>query len=513
MSVGRVILVGAGPGDPELLTLRGAAALGRADVVVYDALAPAALLDLAPPEAERVNVGKRGHDAPTKSQADIEALLVARALAGRTVVRLKGGDPFVFGRGGEELSACRRAGVPVEVVPGVSSAFAAPAYAGIPLTDRRHAASFAVVTGHKDPSRVREALRWEVLGEAVDTLVILMGMRNLPELVQRLLDGGRDPATPAAAVADASTARQRVVEAPLEELPERVRAAGLGAPAVVVVGDVVRLREELRWFEDRPLFGRRVLVTRAADQAGALLEALRAAGAEPWPMPTIQVEAVEDPGPLDRALDALARFDALLFTSANGVRFLAERARQRGVRLTDAPGAVCVGPATARAALEAGLPVRLTPTQRFDAEGLLEALLQAMPVAGRRFLLPRAEASREVLPEGLRAAGAEVETLTVYRTVPACLDRPALRAALVRGELDALTFFSPSAARHLVAALDAEALEAARRCVVAAVGPVTAEALRELGLPPDRVPERAEAEAVVAVLADALADRSTGGAS
>ncbi|HXV37763.1 MAG TPA: uroporphyrinogen-III C-methyltransferase, partial [Myxococcota bacterium] len=285
---GCVYLVGAGPGDPDLITLRGAAVLRDADAVVYDALASRELLQLAPDDAELIDVGKRGHEETPRSQAEIDALLVRLARQGKRVVRLKGGDPFVFGRGGEEASACAQAGVAFEVVPGVSSALAAPAYAGIPITDRRYAASFAVVTGHKDPTRVTQETRWHELATAADTLVILMGMRNLESIVARLLEGGCDPAKPSAAIMNGTLPSQRVVVAPLADLATAVREAQLGAPSALVVGDVVRLRDSLAWFEARPLFGARVLVTRAREQAHELACALRAAGAEPVLAPMIR---------------------------------------------------------------------------------------------------------------------------------------------------------------------------------------------------------------------------------
>ena len=508
--LGRVILVGAGPGHPELLTLRGAAALGAADVVVYDALAAPELLDLAPPAAERINVGKRGHDAPTRPQAEIEALLVERARAGKTVVRLKGGDPFVFGRGGEEASACAAAGIPFEVVPGVSAAIGVPAFAGIPVTDRRHSASFAVVTGHKDPRETATQVRWGDLARAVDTLVILMGMRTLEGVVAELLTHGSDPATPAAAISEGTLPGQRVVEAPLAELPARVREAGIGPPGTVVVGQVVRLRRELAWWERLPLFGRRVLVTRSEDQAGELVRRLRAAGAEALVVPLICARPLADPAGLDAALSRLASYDALLFTSANAVRFFAERAAARGVALAG-PRVFCVGPATAERAREAGLAVDLVPAGRYDAEGLLAALRRALPLAGRRFLLPRAEAAREVLPEGLRAAGASVDAVPIYRTEAAPFDAAALRARLAAGEIDALSFTSPSTVRHFLAALDEPARAAAARCAVVAIGAVTAEALRRAGLAPSVVAERPGAEALVEALASYFAGDATGG--
>jgi uroporphyrinogen III methyltransferase/synthase len=503
---GRVILVGAGPGDPDLITVRGAEALRRADVVVHDSLVARALLDLAPPHAERIDVGKRGHEPPTRAQEEIQALLVAHARAGRTVVRLKGGDPFVYGRGGEEASACHRAGIPFEVVPGVTSALAAPAFAGIPLTDRRHGASFAVVTGHRDVSRPWTSIRWDRLATGVDTLVVLMGMRNLEKIAATLVAAGRDPASPAAVVMDAASARQRVVTAPLGEIAARARAEGFGAPAVVVVGDVVRLRTELAWFESGPLFGRRVLVTRPAGQAGALAAALREAGAEPVCVPMIRVLAAPDTPALAAILGDLDAFDAVLVTSANGVRCLAARMTAAGV----APAALrpplfCVGPASAGAARRAGFRDPRAPERDHDAEGLAALVARALTTAGRRFLFVRGETAGDALPAALRAAGARVEEAVVYRTEPAPVDEPALRAALVRGELDALTFTSASAARRFAECLDEAARRAAARCVVAAIGKPTAAALRAVGLAAEVVPERADARELVAALADRLA--------
>jgi uroporphyrinogen III methyltransferase/synthase len=497
-----VFLVGAGPGAPDLITVRGERALRAADAVVYDALAPAALLSLAPPHAERIDVGRRGHTDPPFTQDGINALLVRLAREGKRVVRLKGGDPYVFGRGGEEASACLAAGVAFEVIPGVSSAIGALAYAGIPVTDRRHSASFAVVTGHKDPARVREQIRWDALAVAADTLVILMGMRNLPELVERLLAAGRAADTPAAAVMNGTRPDQRVVEAELAELPARVAAAGLGAPAAVVVGEVVRLRQDLAWFERLPLFGRRVLVTRTPEQAGALCRALEEAGAEPVPVPTIRI-VHETP-----RLGDLAGYDAIVFTSGNAVHALAALARRAG----QAPGALkaaalCVGPATAEAAAAEGFAVTPLPGALGDAARLLAAIQSALPLAGRRLLWPRAAAAGPELAHGLREAGARVDDAVVYRTEPAPFEATALAAALAAGELHALTFASPSAARSFAAGLGPEGMAAARRAVVAAIGEVTAEALRSLGLPADAVAERPEPAALVAALAGAFERR------
>ena len=500
---GRVILVGAGPGDPDLLTLRGAEALRRAEVVVHDSLAPRELLDLAPPEAERIDVGKRGHDAPTRAQEEISALLVARAQAGKTVVRLKGGDPFVYGRGGEEASACRRAGIPFEVVPGVTAALAVPAFAGIPVTDRRHAASFAVVTGHRDASRPWTSIRWDRVATGADTLVVLMGMRNLDKIAATLIAEGRPADTPAAVVMDGATPRQRVLEAPLGELAQRAREAGLGAPAVVVVGDVVRLRAELAWYDAGPLFGRRVLVTRPAEQSGELGAALREVGAEAVCVPMIRIVSAPDSPEQRAVLAERAEYDAVLFTSRNAVRFFAEALARVPPQVGSLRGRIfCVGPATAEAARFYGLRNPEELPARADAEGLLDAVREALPPAGRRFLFVRGESAGDALPRGLRESGARVDEAVVYRTLPAEVDAAALRAALVGGDLDALTFASPSAARRFAALLDEASRAAARKAAVAAIGGATAAALAELGLPPDAVAERPAMRDLVAALVE-----------
>ncbi len=502
---GRVILVGAGPGHPGLLTLRGAQALSRADVVLYDELAAPELLSLAPAAALRINVGKRGHDAPTRSQSDIHALMLEHARAGRTVVRLKGGDPFVFGRGGEEASVCRDAGVPFELVPGVSAAIAAPAFAGIPLTDRRYSASFAVVTGHKDPSRAREETRWAELGRAVDTLVILMGMRNLPELVKRVLEGGADPTRPAAAIMNGTLPGQQVVDAPLAELPERVAEAGLGAPAAVVIGDVVALREQIAWWENAPLFGTTVLVTRAEGQADEMIGALRAAGARPLHRPMIEFLPPEaaDEAALQDALARLDAYDAVVFASSTAVRFTLAAAERGGVDLArTSTRFACVGPRTARELVDAGLPVHCIGSTRDggDAEALLAELTRSLPPAGRRFLLPRSQLGRDVLVRGLREAGAEVDAPTAYRNVRPRTDAAALRAGLVEGEIGVLTFTSPSSVTHLLELLDDESRAAAARCTIGAIGATTARALARAGLPAHVVPDRPDAVELVRAL-------------
>lgn len=524
--VGRAMLVGAGPGDPELITLRGAKAIGRADVILFDELATDELLGLARDDARLINVGKRGHALPTRSQEEINRLIVKEALAGACVVRLKGGDPFVFGRGGEEATACANAGVPFEIVPGVTSAIAAPAYAGIPVTDRRYSASFAVVTGHKDPSGAAERTRWRELAKAVDTLIILMGMRNLPTLLEEIMAGGLAPDTPAAAVMQGTLPSQRTCVSTLERLAMDVAAEGLGAPSAVVIGGVVDLRLGMSWWERQPLFGRRVLVTRARDQSAEMASALRAVGAEPVIRPMIELVASEEAAvrdEVDGALAQLAEYQALVFTSSNAVRFFARarmerspdtRARHRNAGKTDTantPEALnaqvfCVGEQTAAAAVSAGLPVHVVASGRSDAEALLAQILQNLPGAGERVLIPRSRIGRTVIAEGLAAAGARVDSIPFYENRAPDFDPEELRSMLIENELAALTFTSPSTVDHFWAGLDDESRDAARRCTIAAIGRTTARRLAEVGLPATVVPDRPSAEDLVAALVQAFED-------
>ena len=513
---GRVLLVGAGPGDPDLITVRGAKMLAKADVVLYDELATTELLDLAPDRAVLVNVGKRGHDMPTRSQDEINALLVEHARAGRTVVRLKGGDPLVFGRGGEEMSVCAAAGIPFEIVPGITSAVAALSYAGIPLTDRRFSASFAVVTGHKDPSRVAEQTRWRELGTAVDTLVILMGMRNLPALVGELIAGGKAPDTPAAAIMHGTLPEQRTGVSTLAELPEAIRSAGLSAPSVVVVGSVVSLREGLSWWERQPLFGLSVLVTRAREQAADLASELRSVGAAPVFEPMIELVANPDPEIEQRIVavtKSLDQYQSIVFTSSNAVRFFARALESKAGQ----PGALaagtrtfCVGVRTAEAALGAGFPVHVVASGRSDAEALLGQLLQALPAGSGRVLIPGSQIARTTIADGLRAAGIEVDAIPFYVNRRPEIDVLGLRRRLVRGEFFALTFTSPSTVDHFLSCLDDESREAASQCMIAAIGRTTAKRLETLGMTPTVVPDRPDVSAMVEGLVRAAASQGVG---
>jgi uroporphyrinogen III methyltransferase/synthase len=487
---GRVCLVGAGPGDPGLLTLRGREVLGQADVVLYDALANQALLDFAPATAERILVGKR-HGLVTLEQSAIEKLMVERARSGLVVVRLKGGDPFIFGRGGEEAEACRRAGVAFEVVPGVTSAIAAPAYAGIPLTHRDHASTVTFVTGHGGESGRSPDPDWEALARAGGTLVAVMAMTRMREIADRLIAAGMDPATPAAAVRWGTLPAQRKVVATLADIAARAEAELHRPPVVFVVGTVAGLAAELEWFERRPLFGRTVVVTRARTQASTLASRLEALGAEVVAFPTIEVVPLDVS---DQALDRVTAADLLVLTSANGVEtFFAAWARA-GKDLRELAGVAiaAIGPATAAAVARRGLHVAVPP-EEYVAEALLEALGE---VAGKRVVLARAETAREILPDSLRERGAEVEVLPLYRTV-----KPSQPADPSRLEgVDAVTFTSSSTVTQFAELVGPGWRRALDGAVVAAIGPVTATTLADAGRPADIV----AAEYTIDGLLDAL---------
>ena len=517
MAIGTVYLIGAGPGDPKLITVRGMELLRSSDVVVYDRLAHPALLEHVRADAEKVYVGKASAQHSMK-QADINALLIDRAKQGKNVARLKGGDPFVFGRGGEEAEECRAAGVAFEIVPGVTSAIAAPAYAGIPITHRDAASSFAVITGHeraedresgtREPGAAEQRRNWQHIAHAGDTLVFLMGVEALPEITAQLQANGRGAETPVALVQWGTWARQRVVTGTLGTIVEIVREAKLTPPAVCVVGEVVNLRDTLRWFDDpttRPLFGKKVLVTRAREQASALSDLLRSQGAEPIEFPVIKIQRLADYAALDAALSEIARCDWIVFTSANAVPIFAERLQSLGLdaRAFGRAKIATIGPATALAVYEA-LRIRAdyTPT-----EAVAEAVLAQWPDAdmqGKRVLLPRAMEAREILPEQLRERGAIVDVLPIYETVLDTTASELLREQLRSGELDVLTFTSSSTVRNFVEAITEGTNEKVAALVggalVAAIGPVTADTARAFGLNPQIVAEEHTIPGLVAAI-------------
>jgi uroporphyrinogen III methyltransferase/synthase len=485
MNKGKVYLVGAGPGDPGLLTLKGQACIRKADVVVYDYLAAPALLAHAAPGTEMIYVGKKGGDH-TLSQEGINRLIVAKAAQGLVVARLKGGDPFIYGRGGEEAEELIAAGIAYEVVPGVTSAVAAPAYAGIPLTHRDYTSTLAFVTGHEDPTKESSQINWAALAAGIGTIVFFMGVKNLPKITAQLTAHGMAADTPVALVRWGTTNRQRTVTGTLATIVDIAREAGIKAPAIIVVGRVVELRERLRWFEDRPLLGRNIVVTRARAQASDLVAQLSELGANCLEYPTILVEAEADTAPLDRALDRLQDYDWLVFTSVNGVKFFFQRLFERGydVRALHHMRTAVIGPVTAERLRGFGLHSDIMP-KSYRAESVVAAFRNET-MAGRRVLLPRAADARAVLPVELGKMGAEVDEVIIYRARPVAEGAERLVDDLRNGRVDLVTFTSSSTARNFRSLLpDDEIDQLLARVRVASIGPVTTETAASLGIPVD----------------------------
>jgi uroporphyrinogen III methyltransferase/synthase len=478
---GLVSLVGAGPGDPGLLTLAGRDRLERADVVVYDRLIDPSLLDFAPAGAERIYAGKAAAQK-AMSQDEINAALVSNGSAGKRVVRLKGGDPFVFGRGGEEALALAAAGVPFEVIPGVTSAVAAPAYAGVPVTHRGLASSFAVVTGHEDDEKPETMVDWRALATSVDTIVVLMGGAALAKVAASLVEGGRAASTPCVSIEWGTTTQQRSVSAPLAQIATAVETGGLGSPLLTVIGRVAELRDHLSWFEARPLFGKRVLVTRTRRQASALSELLRREGAVPVELPALEMVPVATDEQMQAVTERLAahRYNWCLFTSTNAVDFVFDYFDRSGhdARLFAGCKLAALGSATAAALATRGLRADLTAGE-FTSAGLLEAM--PIDIGGAHVLLPRAEGGSEELYGGLKNRGANVEELVLYDSaVPDAPDTGTL-SAVREGRIDAVTFASSSSVRNLKTLLGAD-FARLKDVTIACIGPVTAKTARDEGL-------------------------------
>jgi uroporphyrinogen III methyltransferase / synthase len=479
---GIVYLVGAGPGDPGLLTVRGRDLLATCDAIATDALANPAIVSaarLVNPKVEVHDVGKRGGSSASSSQDEIDALLVRLGREGKRVVRLKGGDPLVFGRGSEEAQALARAGVAFELVPGVTAGVAAPAYAGIPVTHRGVATSVTFVTGHEDPSKPETQTDWAALARSGGTIVLYMGVKTLPRIAAALMAGGMSPDTPAASIQWGTHAGQRTVTATVSTLADAVAREGLSAPVITIIGDVVALRDEIAWFDKRPLFGRRIVVTRASAQATGLRDALAELGADVVELPAMRIEPIDDAG-LPALLGRIGDFDWVVFTSQNAVRLVWEalRATGRDARAFANAKIACVGKSTSDALLACGLAADVVP-ERFVAEGVLEAMASRDDVRQSRVLYLAAEGAREVLPNGLRALGCDVEVVRVYRSVSDTVDGSALRAELADAALDAVIFASASAVRGYV---DVVGAELARAVPAVSIGPVTSEAVRAAGI-------------------------------
>jgi len=482
---GRVYLVGAGPGDAGLLTLRGAELLGRADVVVYDALVNAELLRMAPKAAEIIYGGKRAKEQAIP-QSELNALLIAKARAGKIVVRLKGGDPYVFGRGGEEAEQLADAGVPFEVVPGVSSFVAVPNYAGVPLTHRDFCSKLTLITGHEDPAKEASNIDWIQVAKTPGTKVIMMGTDRIGQIAQTLVAHGMPATTPVAVVRWGTTGRQQSVEGTLATIGEVMAEARIGPPTVAVIGEVVKLRPKLNWFERRPLFGQRIVVTRTREQASELARQLQEEGAEVLEVPTIKIEPPERREDLVDALLELNSYDWLVFTSPNGVTKFFEYFFKQFHDMRDIGGAriAAVGPATARKLKELHLQVDLMPDEALAAN-IAEAFTEFESIENLKICLLRAEVAAPELPATLEALGAIVDDVACYKTVPETADLTGAAAKLLESGADWVTFTSASTVEHFHARFDLPALlKKFPELKIATIGPETSKILETLGLRP-----------------------------
>lgn len=486
MNSGKVFLVGAGPGDPKLITVRGLETIALADCIVYDRLASPRLLEHAKPDAELIYCGKLP-DRHTLTQEEINQLLVAKALEGKVVTRLKGGDPSIFGRVGEEAEELAKHGIPFEIVPGITSGIAAPAYAGIPVTHREYNSSLAIVTGHERPDKKESSINWEKLATAVETLIFYMGVANLPFIRNQLITYGRSPDTPVALIRWGTTTDQQTLVGTLADIVEKREQAGLSNPAIIIVGEVVKLRDKLMWFEKKPLFGKRILVTRARSQASQLSEKIVELGGEAYEFPLIKMVPPKRIGLLDDALSRLGDFDWVMFTSPNGVNFFFNRLRELGIDIRSMRGRLAaVGPKTAEALLSKGLTVKVLPGE-YRAEGLLDSIAGELK-RGEKVLLPRADIARETLPNGLRELGLEVTEVDTYDTVLDTGNVDETVRLLKEKAIHIVTFTSSSTVKNFVTALAPfNVPELLHGVKVACIGPITADTARSLGLNVDIV--------------------------
>jgi uroporphyrinogen III methyltransferase/synthase len=496
---GIVYLVGAGPGDPGLITARALELIVAADVIVHDRLIPRDALAVARPDAELLYVGKEP-GAASGPQEGIEGLLIDRARQGKLVVRLKGGDPFVFGRGGEEAEALAAADIPFEVVPGVTAGIAAPAYAGIPVTHRDDASAVALVTGHEDPEKEDSALDYDALARFPGTLVFYMGVKALPGIAEKLIESGRNPGEPAAVVERGTLPGQRTVESALRDIARAAADAGIRPPSVTIVGPVAARRERIAWLERRPLHGKKVIVTRARAQASELARRLDALGAEPIELPAIRIEPRIGSDEVRRAVQALHTYALVCLTSPNGVRLLFEAMATQGrdARALANASVAAIGAGTEAALAEHSVLADIVP-ERFVGEELVEAL-NRLELQGKPVLVGRAAEARELLPDALRKRGAEVDVVALYETVAETPDPEALERAR---DADFITFTSSSTVRNFLAASPNGIPEGAK---VVSIGPVTSEAAREAGLTVDVEAERHDIDGLVEALLMAAFD-------
>lgn len=476
---GMVYLIGAGPGDPDLITVKGRDCLQKADVIVYDYLVNESLLSLARKDTEIIYVGKKS-GLHTLSQEKINRLLIEKAKKGLIVARLKGGDPFIFGRGGEEAMELSREGIKFEVVPGVTSAIAVPAYAGIPLTHRDFASTVCLITGHEDPTKEMSDISWDALAKSSGTLVFLMGISNLDRIAKKLIENGRSSSSPAAVIGNGTMPTQKTIIGSLADISKKAKDASFAPPGVIMVGDVVNLRERLNWFEARPLFGKRILVTRPEDQSAGFIRDLSELGAQCLLLPTIKIIPPSGWEGLDRAIEGLSRYDWILFTSINGVAYFFERLHFAKKDVRDLKGIKigAIGPKTSVALMDKGVSPDLIP-DRYWAEGVVEAL-EGYPIKGKRVLLPRPAIARDYIPEKLKSLGATVDIVEAYQTVKPEYSQDQLNELF---NIDMVTFTSPSTVTNFLALFKGTSIcEEISRADVACIGPITAQKATEMGL-------------------------------
>lgn len=501
---GKVYLIGAGPGDPGLLTVKAKECIEKADVLIYDYLANKTFLDYAGEKTEIIYVGKKGGNH-TMGQEDINALLVEKALDGNDVVRLKGGDPFIFGRGGEEAQELVKAGVDFEIVPGVTSAIAVPAYAGIPLTHRDHTATVAFVTGHEDPNKEESGIAWDKISTGIGTIVFLMGIGNLAKIVENLINHGRPSDTPVAIIHRGTMAGQKTVSGNLSTIVDTAKKEGIKPPGIIVVGGVVGLRDELNWLEHKPLFGRRIVVTRAREQASRFLSELSELGAECVEFPTIEIMPPQSWEGVDRGIQDIEKYQWLLFTSVNGVKYFFNRLKDLGkdVRALKDIKVGAIGPKTAEAVQDKGIVPDLVPDE-YRAEAVVEAF-KAKNAEGLKILLPRAAEAREILPEELNKMGAQVDVVEAYRTVMPETGAVRVREMLRSGEIDMVTFTSSSTVTNFVQMVSQEGgqyLDWMEKVFVAAIGPITADTAKDKGFEISVMPENYTIDALTESIVD-----------
>lgn len=497
---GKVYLIGAGPGDPGLLTIKGKECLEKADVIICDYLVNPRILEYAKGEAEIIYVGKKSN-LKEMSQEDINGLLVQKANEGKIVARLKGGDPFIFGRGGEEAEELVSFAIPFEIVPGITSVSAVPAYAGIPLTHRDFTSSFAVVTGHEDPTKKESSLPWKSLAK-IGTVVFLMGLKNIEENMKKLVEFGKSPQTPIALITRGTLPKQRTITGTIEEIGRIVRENKAESPAILVVGKVVELRRILNWFETKPLFGKKVVVTRTRKQASTLVKLLEEGGAETVEFPTIEIVPPESWGDMDMAIENLGLYNWIIFTSVNGVEFFFERVKVKKKNIVEFKGVkiATIGVPTGRAVENLGLSVDVIPYE-FRAEAVVESF-KGIDIKGKRILIPRAKEAREILPVELQKMGADVNVVTAYKTQKPNLGKvEEVREMLIGGEIDVVTFASSSTVKNFLS-IFGEDRELLLKSTIACIGPITAQPLREIGIEPRIIPKKYTIEELVREIVD-----------